>query len=353
MGDSVHTNGKSHVIGIGQHRVQRLRTRRRLRMLISSAGRRVSLLRCFRAEAASLGIALEVFATDLKPEWSAACLEADQALAVPPAGSDAFIPFMLRICERERIGLVVPTIDTELLAFSHAREAFLAIGTSVAISDPALVEMARDKFATATFLAAAGVPTPTTATVEQVLDAARAGGNGRDWRWPSLAKPRNGSSSRGIRVVGDASEMARIAANEPYIVQEILQGREFTVNLYFDREGTLRAVVPHERLQVRAGEVEKGATSRDPTMCSLGWQLGAALTGATGVLCFQAFLSDTGTGSVFEINARFGGGYPLVHWAGAPFARWLLEQTIGLESSANDEWRADALMLRFDDAVFL
>lgn len=347
MGDTVHTNGKSHVIGIGEQRVQRLRTRRRLKMLISSAGRRVSLLRCFRAEAASLGIALEVFATDLKPEWSAACLEADQALAVPAATSDAFIPFMLRICERERIGLVVPTIDTELLAFSHARNAFLAIGTEVAISEPALVEMARDKFATASFLAAAGVPTPRTATAEQVLEG------GGDWPWPALAKPRSGSSSRGIRVVGDRDDLARIAASEPYIVQEILHGREFTVNLYFDRGGALRAVVPHERLQVRAGEVEKGATSRDPTMCTLGRQLGAALAGATGVLCFQAFLSETGMGSVFEINARFGGGYPLVHWAGAPFARWLLEQTLALETSANDEWRADALMLRFDDAVFL
>ncbi|HVF93155.1 MAG TPA: ATP-grasp domain-containing protein [Sphingomonas sp.] len=335
------------VIGMSKSRVQRQKSQRRLRMLISSAGRRVSLLRCFRTEAESLGIDLTVLATDLKPEWSAACVEADQALAVPVAGSDAFIPYMLKVCEREQIGLIIPTIDTELLAFSHAREDFAAIGTAVAVSDASVVEMARDKFATAAFLKSAGLPTPRTETIEQMLVF------DQEWNWPVLAKPRGGSSSRGIHRVADSDELARFVADEPYIIQEIMRGREFTVNLYFDRGGTLHAVVPHERLRVRAGEVEKGATSRDPTMCSLGWQLGSKLEGAAGVLCFQAFLSDSGESSIFEINARFGGGYPLVHWAGAPFARWLLEEALGLESSAGDHWRPDALMLRFDDAVFL
>ncbi|HEX8419252.1 MAG TPA: ATP-grasp domain-containing protein [Sphingomonas sp.] len=318
-----------------------------MKMLISSAGRRVSLLRCFRTEAHSLGVDLEVYATDLKPEWSAACVEADQALAVPPAGSEAFIPFLLKICERERIGLIIPTIDTELLAFSRAREAFMAIGTAVAISDLAIVEMARDKFATAQFLETAGLPSPRTAAADELLRERYR------WDWPAIAKPRNGSSSRGIHMVRDRAELARVTADEPYIVQEMLRGREFTVNLYFTEDGTLRAVVPHERLRVRAGEVEKGATSRDTTMCSLGWQLGGELRGASGVLCFQCFLSESGSASIFEINARFGGGYPLVHFAGAPFARWLLEQALGLVSSAGDDWRSDALMLRYDDAVFL
>jgi carbamoyl-phosphate synthase large subunit len=42
----------------------------------------------------------------------------------------------------------------------------------------------------------------------------------------------------------------------------------------------------------------------------------------------------------------------LAHHAGAPFARWLLEELTGAPCSAHDDWRADVTMLRYDDAVF-
>ena len=57
---------------------------------------------------------------------------------------------------------------------------------------------------------------------------------------------------------------------------------------------------------------------------------------------------------VIEINARFGGGYPLSYAAGADFPAWLLEDVLGLSSSANaDGWRDGVVMLRYDDAVFV
>ncbi|NDD70965.1 transcriptional regulator, partial [bacterium] len=54
----------------------------------------------------------------------------------------------------------------------------------------------------------------------------------------------------------------------------------------------------------------------------------------------------------FEINARFGGGYPLADQAGAKFAQWILEELANLPSSANNEWREGVLMLRYDATVF-
>jgi len=56
---------------------------------------------------------------------------------------------------------------------------------------------------------------------------------------------------------------------------------------------------------------------------------------------------------VFEINARFGGGFPLAHRAGARFSRWLLEDVLGLQSSAQNNWQEDLVMLRYDAAIFL
>jgi carbamoyl-phosphate synthase large subunit len=115
----------------------------------------------------------------------------------------------------------------------------------------------------------------------------------------------------------------------------------------------MHCAIAHERLRVRAGEVEKGVTLRDPALLDLAWRLGRALGGASGALCFQARMDADGKPSIFEINARFGGGYPLVHRAGAHFTRWLLEERLGLPRTAHDRWQDDVLMLRFDDAVFL
>src|SRR3546814_3383661 len=68
----------------------------------------------------------------------------------------------------------------------------------------------------------------------------------------------------------------------------------------------MRTSVPHERIRVRAGEVEKGVTRRLPQLQDLAERIAAALPGPRGALCFQAIVDDNGDASVFEINARFG-----------------------------------------------
>lgn len=322
--------------------------RPKLRMLLSSAGRRVSLLRSFRSSANILGIDLEIFACDTQPEWSSACIESDYAFAVPAANSEIFVETLLAFCERHAIGLVVPTIDTELIPLAKAKHRFAAIGTLVAISGINLVEMARDKLSTARFLAHAGIPAPRTESLETFLAEEDHG-----WAWPLIAKPRHGSSSQGVHIVNNRAEVEILKAPEPYVVQQMLQGNEHTVNLFFDEEGVLQCAVPHQRLRVRAGEVEKGFTTRDPSLCELARDLAAVLDQPFGPLCFQTIVDASGQGSVFEINARFGGGYPLTHRAGATFTRWLIEQCLNLPRTMGDSWQSDIVMLRYDDAVFV
>ena len=318
-----------------------------IRILLTSAGRRVELLQCFRAAAADLGVRVEILACDLRPELSAACHLGDRAFVVPPADDPGYADAVLAVCEQQAVQLVVPTIDTELIQLAHARERFAQCGAIIAVSSPALVDIARDKLATASFLTKCGIPSPRSATIEAVRAAPD------DWTWPLLVKPRHGSASRGIRLVNSVGELPDPASEEPLLCQERLVGQEFTVNLYFDQAGILRCAISHQRLQVRAGEVEKGRTHRVPALEDIAARLAAELPEPRGVLCFQAMLDQTGQPSMFEINARFGGGYPLAHRAGATFTRWLMEERLGLPASAGDGWREGVVMLRYDAAVFL
>lgn len=111
--------------------------------------------------------------------------------------------------------------------------------------------------------------------------------------------------------------------------------------------------MPHWRIETRAGEVSKGVTEDVAALRALAPKVIAALPGVRGALCFQAIMDPDKGPAVFEINARFGGGYPLAHRAGATFTQWLLEEALGLPVTAHDRWKAGVKMLRYDEAVFV
>ena len=315
-------------------------------ILISSAGRRVELIRCFRDGAAHLGIDLRVIAVDVDPAMSAACQVADVAIRVPRCDRPEFIDALLGICVQHDIDLVVPTIDPELEPLSAQAARFGEIGVDLAVAAPEVVRLARDKLRTAHFLASRGVPAPRSGGLDEVMADPDA------WPWPLIVKPRAGSSSVGIRVLSSPDQLAELGGAPDHLAQELLQGDEYTVNLFFDRTGRLRCAIPHLRCEVRAGEVAKGITRRHAELEAIAWALGDTLPGARGALCFQAIVEAGGRAVAFELNARFGGGYPLAHRAGARFAQWLLEETTGRPLSAHNHWQDGVLMLRYDHAIF-
>jgi carbamoyl-phosphate synthase large subunit len=315
-------------------------------ILFTSAGRRNQLIDCFRADAELLGMRVRILAADMCPQLSSACHCADASFAVPPCTDDAYVPALLEISAHENVTLLVPTIDPELGVLSAQRDAFAAIGTCVLISSPDVVRVAGNKLSTASYLAARGIKAPRTLTLTEYLrDPQRL-------TWPVIAKPIAGSASLGIVRPREVECLRELAADE-FIVQELLSGQEYTVNMFFDERAVLRCVIPHLRIEVRAGEVSKGRVERLSVLEDIAHRMGAHLAGARGPLCFQAYVADDGSCSAFEINARFGGGYPLSHRAGARFPQWILEEMTGRPLSAHNNWRSGVTMLRYDEAVFL
>lgn len=308
-------------------------------ILVSSAGRRVALVELLRADALALGLSPRLIATDLQPGFSAACAAADLAIPVPPATHPEFAWAMLALCREHGVRLLVPTIDPELGPLARIAEALRAGGTHANISSPAAIATARDKLATAQAL---GADAPPSGLPEAVLAEPGA------WRLPLIAKPRAGSASAGVRRIEAFAALGALAPG--YMVQALLAGPEFTVNLFVDAGRTV-AAVPHLRREVRAGEVAKAITLRHPGLAAIAGRLARAVPGLAGALCFQAIEGPEGP-KLIEVNARFGGGFPLAHRAGARFTRWLIEQAMGRPCTASDDWQEGTTMLRYDAARF-
>lgn len=316
-------------------------------VLISSAGRRVALMRTFRQALDQLGVDGALLATDISP-YSAAFQLADRRFLVPRCTTPEFIPYMLDLCARERVRLLIPTIDTELPAYAAHREAFAAIGTTISISSPEVISIGRDKLATHAWLLKQGFPTVRQVGAQEFL------ADPCGWEFPVIAKPVAGSSSIGVVVANNAEDVAAIAGSEPYIVQSIAPGVEFTVSVLADTHNRAVCAVPRQRLEVRAGEVSKGCAVRNAQVQQLAVEIVERLPGAYGAMNVQLFWDEaTNALNVIELNLRFGGGYPLASHAGANYSQWLIEELLGLESTVQaDAWH-EVVMLRYDDAVFV
>lgn len=306
----------------------------------------MGLIDCFREDARTLGVPLRVIATDMLPALSAACRDADKSFMVPRCTDPAYKNIMLDICREEKIDLLIPCIDPELEIYSRSASEFEKVGTSVVVSSPSVITLARDKLATAMRLESIGIGVPKTVLLEDYLL------NPSCIPGPIIAKPISGSASIGI-VRGESVDDLSSLPVKDYIVQELWCGSEYTVNMYFDKSGICRCIVPHLRLEVRAGEVSKGRSEKVPILDVAAARIAQLLPGVRGPICFQAIVRKSGSYAIFEINARFGGGYPLAHRAGARFSRWLLEEVSELESTAENKWEEGVLMLRYDSALFI
>ena len=320
-------------------------SRKHLRILFTSAGRRVELLRCFRRAAQSLEMDFDVLACDLNASMSSACHTADRAFDVPRCSDPSYADAIFDIAKKNGVHLIIPTIDPELQSLAAAAEHFASSGALVHVSPPDVVAVAQDKLKTAQVLRAAGVPVPATYSLEGTRSLPLG------LQWPMFMKPKAGSASRGLQVIQSADCLPG-QTDEPMLLQEFLRGPEYTVNIFIDMAGVLQSAVMHRRLQVRAGEVEKGRTERRDDLHKLAELICKALPGARGVLCFQVIDDQESGPQVIEINARFGGGYPLADHAGATFAQWLMEEVSGLPCTANNDWRNNVTMLRYDAAIF-
>jgi carbamoyl-phosphate synthase large subunit len=308
----------------------------------------VALLRAFREALAALGVGGDLLAVDLSAR-SAAFQLADRRFLVPRIDSPEFVPTMLALCQREGVRLIIPTLDPELPVYAAHRQAFADIGCTVAVSSPAAVAIGSDKLATHAWLLAQGFPTVRQASAVEFLAAAEG------WTFPVIAKPVAGSASIGVLLAHSADEVAAVAATRPYIVQSVAPGVEFTVSVLADRAGRAVCAVPRQRLEVRAGEVSKALAVRNPAVQKLAMDVIERLPGAYGALNVQLFWdAASGAMHVIEINPRFGGGFPLAWRVGARYPQWLLEELLGLPSTATaDAWEAGVMMLRYDDAVFV
>lgn len=311
-----------------------------MHILFTGVGRRIELLQAFRNASLVLNKELKIYGTDMA-DTAPALAYCDFTRKVVAMKDPKYIQNLMDICLADKIDLLIPTIDTDLLIISENKEQFEALGTRVMISEPEMIRICRDKNNTSQFFVNCGLHTPIPVN---------------DWRlyrneYPAFIKPKDGSSSINAYKADNEEELEVYAGQvDDYIVQPFVAGREYTIDIFCDWNGTPISIVPRDRVQVRAGEVLKTRIELDPVMIEESKILCKAFK-PCGPITVQLIRDAEGTDWFIEINPRFGGGAPLSMKAGARSAEAILNLMDGVPVEYNMNIADGAVYSRFDQSV--
>jgi carbamoyl-phosphate synthase large subunit len=323
------------------------RAKRRINVLFTCIGRRVSLLESFRKAATSLKIDARFLGTDTTV-LSAALQLCDKAFLVRPTKDPRYIKQLFDIVKTNKVDLLVPTVDLDLEVLAENKAALAKLGCTVLVSEPKVVQTCQDKRKTFKFLSSRGFDTPRTMSPREAI-------SDKKLKYPCFLKPWDGYASRGNAVVKNRASLMFFSKRIPHcIVQEFVDGTEFTCDIFVDFEMRVRCVVPRKRIETRSGEVSKGQIIKNTKLMRSAAKVVEMLGAGPGVITIQCFLTGSGAIKFIEINPRFGGGAPLAIEAGADFPKWILGQLIGQKPKiAGDGFKDRLIMLRYDSEVWL
>jgi carbamoyl-phosphate synthase large subunit len=289
----------------------------------------------------------EVVGVDMDPTAAGLHL-ADAGHTVPPASDDEWAETLCSLVTAHDVDAVVPTVDEELAVLASLSQA-LPADTPVVAPRPGVVDTALDKYRTYTRLEDTGHNVPRTwlATDRDAVDRSA---------FPLLVKPRRGRGSRGIQRVDDQSELLEHLDASDYdpeelLLQEFIDGAEFTTSVVATQSGRLLGIVPKEALE-KDGSTVTGVTRRSPAVRAECKALAETLD-PRGPINVQQMVAEDGTPYTIEINPRFSSTSCLTAAAGVDEFDLLVRDALGESVDAPDAFDDGLYIRRYRSHVFV
>lgn len=292
-------------------------------ILFLGGARRVTMARMFKAAGKELGL----------PEVNIFSYETSTHVPVSVEGKviigrlwrDADLYEHLHATVEEYgITVMIPFVDG---AVAVAQEYARRYPGRVYVPAEGHSEFMFDKIKADEVFRAHGLPVPESFTVDSLTDGS----------FPIIMKPRFGSASKGIKVVGAYPELLfdlyperKKELEENYLIQRFVRNsKEYTADCFVTLGGEMY-VSARERLEVTGGEVTRTVTTdrSDVHALSLATLRAIGLKGAVTVQIIRDCESDRCM--VMEVNPRLGGGAVCSVNAGFNLPKAILCEALGL-----------------------
>lgn len=114
--------------------------------------------------------------------------EVDKSYLVPPANSPKYLDVLSKICLIEKVVVLIPGSEAELLEVSRNSEKFSEIGATPIVNPPEIIETCMDKWKTFNFLKSNNLNCPRSVLIENEGDLSKVN------FYPAIIKPARSSS---------------------------------------------------------------------------------------------------------------------------------------------------------------
>lgn len=298
-----------------------------MNILLTSAGRRSYLVKYFQEAWKGKGL---VHASNLIKD-ATSLFYADKYLITPHIHDEKYIPFLLDYCKKHEISVIITLFDIDLPVLAENRQKFEDENITILVSDLDVISICNDKWKTNKFISDLGLGfAKTELTIANCVDKLQT----KEMAFPLIMKPRWGMGSIGIYTAYTFDDMMALkkiiqeqiritylryeslqTPEEMIMYQEFIEGQEYGLDIINDLDGNYLTTLVKKKLAMRSGETDAATTLNHPELEAIGEKIGTALK-HVGILDVDVMEKD-GDFYVIEMNARFGGGYPFSHLAGA------------------------------------
>lgn len=306
-----------------------------MKILITSIGKRVQLIRYFKKSCTVVGVDCN--------ELIASLNFVDKFYKVHKCYEKEYINELISICKKENIDILIPLYEKEFLILNKNRYKFDKIDTIIMLSNKEVIQKCNDKWNTYQFFKKNNINTPKTYLKTQTEKINK---------FPLIIKPRDGMGSVGVFKATNKCELDFFKKYvENPVIQEFVEGKEYTIDVLCDLNSEIISVVPRERIEVRSGEVVKSRTIMNSNIIDATINLCEKLK-AVGPLTIQCIETNEKEIKFIEINPRFGGGVPLTFEAGVDYGKYfkMMKEQKHIKPIVKEF--KELTMIRYDEAVF-
>jgi carbamoyl-phosphate synthase large subunit len=312
----------------------------KITILLTGAGTATALnvLKALRNQSE---IKLKIISCDINP-LSACLYFSDRYYIIPKVDNKDFIPTIKKICRKERVNIILPLFSREYEYFSDFKQEFIKVGVLLPISEKKTVAICSDKLLQIKFFIENNLPHPHTILDKSKINPLR----------KYIIKPRKSSGSKNIKIV-KGKDINSIPKS--FILQEFIDGTEFTVDCLLSQQSKLISYVIRERISVMDGKCVKGRTVNDLKIKNIILNLLQKIS-LKGLINIQIIKSNINHKIYLtEINPRpSAGGLPLSIKAGVNFPLLLLKDILGRKINKYEtDYKPNIYMIRFFDEIFL
>ncbi|MCY6959581.1 ATP-grasp domain-containing protein [Clostridium brassicae] len=307
-----------------------------MKILLTAIGKRVQLIEYLKKDCCVIG----VDCGDLVPAEKFV----DKFYKVPKISHPLYIKSLLKICKEEKVDLLIPLYEKEFINLCNFRNRFEEQGTKLLLSNLDVINTFNNKYSTYEFFINNNIDTPKTYLKDSLP-------NKLDY--PLIIKPIDGMGSSNVFKIKNEKELHFfIEYIEKPIIQECIEGIEYTIDVLCDLNGVVISAVPRERIEVRSGEVSKSRTVKDFPIINDVLDL-CSKAKFIGPITIQCIVTKDKKIKFIEVNPRFGGGVPLSFEAGVNYGKYFnLMCNKGKINPIVGDFK-EITMLRYDEAVFI